>query len=41
LILALDKFHDYFENRLDKNFDGLNLEFDMEAATAEYEKYKA
>ena len=40
LIQALDKFHDYFENRLDKNFDGLNLEFDMEAATAEYEKYK-
>jgi [NiFe] hydrogenase diaphorase moiety large subunit len=40
LIQAVDKFHDYFENRLDKNFDGLNLEFDMEAATAEYEKYK-
>ena len=40
LIQALDKFHDYFENRLDKNFDGLNLEFDMEAATREYEKYK-
>jgi len=40
LILALEKFHDYFEKRLDKNFDGLNLEFDMNAATAEYEKYK-
>jgi [NiFe] hydrogenase diaphorase moiety large subunit len=40
LILALEKFNDYFENRLDKNFDGLNLEFDIEAATAEYEKYK-
>lgn len=40
LILAMDKFHDYFENRLDKNFNGLNLEFDMEAATREYEKYK-
>jgi len=40
LILALEKFSDYFEDRLDKNFDGLNLEFDMEAATREYEKYK-
>jgi [NiFe] hydrogenase diaphorase moiety large subunit len=40
LIMAMDKFHDYFAQKLDKDFDGLNLEFDMDAATAEYEKYK-
>ena len=40
LINAMDKFHDYFAGKLDKNFDGLNLEFDMDAATKEYEKYK-
>jgi [NiFe] hydrogenase diaphorase moiety large subunit len=40
LINAMDKFHDYFAGKLDKNFDGLNLEFDMAAATKEYEKYK-
>ena len=40
LIMAMDKFHDYFVTRLDKNFNGLNLKFDMEAATEEYDKYK-
>jgi [NiFe] hydrogenase diaphorase moiety large subunit len=40
LINAMDKFNDYFASKLDKNFDGLNLEFDLEAATKEYEKYK-
>jgi len=40
LIMAMDKFHDYFAAKLDKNFDGLNLEFDMETATREYEKYR-
>jgi len=40
LILAMDKFHDDFVQRLGKNFDGLNLEFDMDAATKEYEKYR-
>ena len=40
LIYALDKFRDYFVQRLDKDFDGLNREFDLEAATKEYEKYK-
>lgn len=40
LIMAIDKFHDYFANRLDKNFNGLNLKFDMDAATEDYEKYK-
>lgn len=40
LIYAMDKFHDYFSSRLDKEFNGLNLKFDVEAATKEYEKYK-
>jgi [NiFe] hydrogenase diaphorase moiety large subunit len=40
LIYALDKFRDYFVQRLDKDFDGLNREFDLEAATKEYDKYK-
>jgi len=40
LIMAMDKFHDYFAGKLDKNFDGLNLEFDMDEAVKEYEKYK-
>ncbi|HEY1114889.1 MAG TPA: NAD(P)H-dependent oxidoreductase subunit E [Chitinophagaceae bacterium] len=40
LIYALDKFRDYFLQKLDKDFDGLNREFDLEAATKEYEKYK-
>lgn len=40
LIYAIDKFHDYFVTRLDKNFNGLNLKFDLEAATEDYEKYK-
>jgi [NiFe] hydrogenase diaphorase moiety large subunit len=40
IIAAMDKFHDYFVSKLDKDFDGLNLEFDMKTATKEYEKYK-
>jgi len=40
LIYAMDKFHDYFISKLDKEYNGLNLKFDMEAATEEYEKYK-
>lgn len=40
LIYAMDKFHDYFAGKLDKEFNGLNLRFDMEAATRDYEKYK-
>ncbi len=40
LIYAMDKFHDYFMLRLDKEYNGLNLKFDIEAATEEYEKYK-
>jgi [NiFe] hydrogenase diaphorase moiety large subunit len=40
IIAAMDKFHDYFISKLDKKFDGLNLEFDLEGATKEYERYK-
>ncbi len=40
LLAAMDKFQDYFHARLDKAYNGLNLKFDMEAATEEYDKYK-
>lgn len=40
LIYAMDKFHDYFAAKLDKEYNGLNLRFDMEGATKEYEQYK-
>lgn len=40
LIIAMDKFHGYFETKLDKNYNGLNLKFDMDAATKDYEEYK-
>ena len=40
LINAMDKFHDYFATKLDQDYNGLNLKFDMDAATKDYEKYK-
>ena len=40
LVNAMEKFHEYFAAKIDKSFDGLNLKFDMDAATKEYEKYK-
>lgn len=40
LILAMDKFRDYFSEKLDKSYNGQSLKFDMEAATREYETYK-
>lgn len=40
LLFAMDKFHDYFVDKLDKEYNGLNLKFDIGAATEEYEKYK-
>lgn len=40
LIYAMDKFRDYFNSKLDKEYNGLNLKFDMEAATEQYEQYK-
>jgi len=40
LTMALDKFPEYFAAKLDQDFDGLNLKFDMDAATKDYESYK-
>ena len=40
LILAMDKFRDYFGEKLDKSYNGQSMKFDMEAATREYETYK-
>lgn len=40
IIAATEKFHDYFTARLDKDFDGLNLQFNLDDAVQEYEKYK-
>jgi [NiFe] hydrogenase diaphorase moiety large subunit len=40
LIIAMDKFKDYFNTKLDKDFNGHSMKFDMEAATKEYENYK-
>lgn len=40
LSMAMDKFHDYFKTKLDKDYNGLNLKFDMDAATKDYEEYK-
>ncbi len=40
LIYAMEKFRDYFNGKLDKEYNGLNLKFDMEAATGAYEQYK-
>ena len=40
LINCIDKFKDYFKGKLDKEYNGHSLKFDMEAATREYENYK-
>ena len=40
LINAMDKFHEYFATKLDQDYNGLNLKFDMDAATKDYEEYK-
>jgi [NiFe] hydrogenase diaphorase moiety large subunit len=40
IIAAMDKFRDYFSGKMDKTFDGLNLEFDVEKAVEDYEKYR-
>jgi [NiFe] hydrogenase diaphorase moiety large subunit len=40
IIYAMDKFSDYFQSRLDKDYNGLNQKFDLEAATEAYEAYK-
>ena len=40
LIFSLNKFGEYFNERLDQNYDGHSLKFDLEAATSEHESYK-
>lgn len=40
IIAAMDKFRDYFADKTGKSSDGLALEFDLEKAVADYEKYK-
>ena len=40
LMYAMDKFGDYFKARLDKDYNGLNLKFDLQAATEAYEQYR-
>ena len=40
ILFAMERFRDDFRSRLDKDYNGLNLKFDMESATEEYEKYK-
>ncbi|MBL0023676.1 MAG: NAD(P)H-dependent oxidoreductase subunit E [Saprospiraceae bacterium] len=40
LTIAMEKFHPYFSDKLDKEFNGQSMKFDMEAATREYEIYK-
>ncbi len=41
LVAALDKFPEYFTQKLDQGGDGLNRGFDEEAATQAYEKFKS
>lgn len=40
LVIALDKFSDYFSERIIPSDKSLNKKFDLEAATREYEQYK-
>jgi hypothetical protein len=40
LVSALDRFPEYFEKNLDTS-GGVNICFDIEAATADYEKFKS
>ena len=40
-IFAIDKFREYFEPKLDTEYDGLNMKFNLEEAVKDYEKYKS
>lgn len=40
LSIALEKFSDYFDERIVPSEKALNKKFDLEAATSEYEQYK-
>jgi [NiFe] hydrogenase diaphorase moiety large subunit len=39
LVMALDKFPEYFESKVDHHKEGLNKDFDMERAISEYERF--
>ncbi len=39
LIMAIEKFPDYFESKVDHHEEGLNKEFDMKRAVWEYERF--
>ncbi len=41
LLMAIEKFPEYFDGKIDQKREGLNLSFDMEAATAEYIKFSS
>jgi [NiFe] hydrogenase diaphorase moiety large subunit len=40
LLMAMDKFQDYFGQRFSAPVNGANRRFDLESAVADYEKYK-
>jgi [NiFe] hydrogenase diaphorase moiety large subunit len=39
LVMAIEKFPDYFNSKIDHHSDGLNKEFDLDRAVAEYERF--
>ncbi|MBK8555955.1 MAG: hypothetical protein IPL65_09390 [Lewinellaceae bacterium] len=39
-IMAMEKFEDYFNGRLNKSATALNRAFDLERAVADYEQFK-
>ena len=41
LVMALDKFPQYFEKKSGDNGDGFNPDFDLERVTGSYEKFKS
>jgi [NiFe] hydrogenase diaphorase moiety large subunit len=41
LLMALDKFPDYFDSKVDHHKDGLNKEFDLQTAVQEYERFSS
>lgn len=40
LLMALEKFPEYFDSKVDHHKEGLNKEFNMEKAVSEYEKFR-
>ena len=40
IIFSLNKFGEYFNEKLDRDYDGHSLKFDLEAATMAHESYK-